>query len=430
MAAVEPRGSRTAQELADAGDPRYTWQVDPEMDGWTGADDPEPVARFLREELGWEAFQGQGLSGMDIGYIGVEYIRCAAGRDEPAVPQRPPRPLRPDGRRCPVRAGEHRPAPARPAGAPGVWAVTRSDMLDPFEQVVPPSDAESTALVEAFLRARLEGQGAEEYADVPDPTAPSHEIPLLYATTSGARYERSAFEVIEGPVWPGGWMRLRARLFAEDGTVVEQSFHMNRDDDGRLRLHYEYNPFDAAPTTEDGQAVPLLYGFPRDELTLRAAWPWSRSPYEPQTPRLITLVRYGERSIDARLAVVADPRPIERGCREGPAPADARSAGSEHPADPDLEATDPIAVTLGGLPALQMDVVAAPGASVCDIHAQTIVLTGGSVDESTRMRLYLLDAPGRVVPDRGHRADRSGGELRARRGAGGAVLDSLEFRTP
>jgi hypothetical protein len=43
-----------AQRLADAGDPRYTWQVFPE-----GPPNPrmdEFFARFLREELGWEEF--------------------------------------------------------------------------------------------------------------------------------------------------------------------------------------------------------------------------------------------------------------------------------------------------------------------------------------------------------------------------------------
>src|SRR5262245_38225358 len=54
-----PREVREAQELADAGDPQYTWQVAPElMSGWSQTTDTtEIVARFLREELGWEEFR-------------------------------------------------------------------------------------------------------------------------------------------------------------------------------------------------------------------------------------------------------------------------------------------------------------------------------------------------------------------------------------
>jgi len=82
---------REAQELADAGDPRYTWQVDPVL-----AADSEPwgaeiFERFLREELGWEAFssgfQGYGSMGEGGGlYDGVKFIRCAPGRTNPLYP--------------------------------------------------------------------------------------------------------------------------------------------------------------------------------------------------------------------------------------------------------------------------------------------------------------------------------------------------------
>ena len=44
-----------AQELADAGDPDHTWQLDPEIANGN-VHNPEIVTRFLREELGWEEF--------------------------------------------------------------------------------------------------------------------------------------------------------------------------------------------------------------------------------------------------------------------------------------------------------------------------------------------------------------------------------------
>jgi hypothetical protein len=60
-----------------------------------------------------------------------------------------------------------------------------------------------------------------------------------------------------------------------------------------------------------------------------------------------------------------------------------------------------VAVTIGGIEALRMDVVAAPGASVCDAIEAPQVLTPGDdggwyyLDAKLghRMRLYLVDLP-------------------------------------
>ena len=86
---------RRAQERADAGDPRYTWQIDPSLSDLRlsgGEVPPTPVIvdRFLREVLGWdlslynvresnpEQFTGS------IG--GLVYIRCAPGQANPLYP--------------------------------------------------------------------------------------------------------------------------------------------------------------------------------------------------------------------------------------------------------------------------------------------------------------------------------------------------------
>ncbi len=132
-----------------------------------------------------------------------------------------------------------------------------------------------------------------------------------------------------------------------------------------------------------------------DEVTLLAAPPWTWvccfGPWH--------LVEDGS---GAEFSVLADPRPVETGCRKGPAPADAEALAQSIRSDPDLDATAPVAASVGGLGALSMDVVAAPGASVCDYWDVPLVvsLTGveqawASVDLRARhrMRLYLLDLP-------------------------------------
>ena len=70
--------------------------------------------------------------------------------------------------------------------------------------------------IDGFLAARIAGKGAQKYLSVPEKA-----IPLLYATTSGARYERANFGRVRGIKWPYGLTAFRVRLFA-GATVVEQ----------------------------------------------------------------------------------------------------------------------------------------------------------------------------------------------------------------
>jgi hypothetical protein len=104
---------------------------------------------------------------------------------------------------------------------------------------------------------------------------------------------------------------------------------------------------------------------------------------------------------------MAAPLAVETGCKEGPAPADAEALAQRIRSDPDLEATEPVAVEVGGIEALRMDVVAATGASVCQVYPGTLVLApsqplgpngngwaGARVNPGYRIRLYLLDLPG------------------------------------
>lgn len=386
--------ARRAQELADAGDPRYAWQVDARSmrsDDWDPYD-AELFARFLREEFGWEAFQGL------PGYYGggaFDFIRCAAGQTNGLYPNDPV------GRTCAPTIDEDRyervrlevAQPVR-QGPSGIWVVTGWERIEPFMQVVPPTEAERDAFLGAFLQARIDGHGADQYFAVPDEGPPNTDVPLVYATTTGAPYEQSEFEIIEGPVWPDGLTRFTVRLFAGAGrTVVEQRFWMVRDDAGRLRIHYEAYDSDIAPTTENGQAVPVQYGLLEGAVTFRAPWPWV---VEQEVPGMILLAsnRDDPDRYTAYLAVVAHPRPIEGACLPGPPPADATSLARSIGSDPDLEATAPVQVTVAGIPALRMDVTAAPDASICHDWGWPAVVTGAYVDESSRMRLYLLDLPG------------------------------------
>jgi hypothetical protein len=83
---------------------------------------------------------------------------------------------------------------------------------------------------------------------------------------------------------------------------------------------------------------------------------------------------------------------IETGCEAGPAPADADAFARSVRSNPHLEATAPVAVSVGGIDALRMDVIAAPGGAVCD--GPLVLARGVGLLPTDRMRLYLLDVPG------------------------------------
>ena len=121
-------------------------------------------------------------------------------------------------------------------GPTGIWVVTGWTELAPseepatdlryhewvdrqYEQVMPPTEAELVEGLEAFLSARVAGEGAEAYLTEgywrPRPT-----VPLLYATTEGHPYE--GFEIVstEGPRWPAGVYSVTVRLFARGGDDI------------------------------------------------------------------------------------------------------------------------------------------------------------------------------------------------------------------
>ena len=199
--------------------------------------------------------------------------------------------------------------PAR-RGPSGIWVVTGWEMLQPgepsslfdhlypdftgrqVEQVAPPSDAEATALLQAFLGARVDGEGAEQYLLPPSRTGPrsqDEETPLLYATTSGAPYERSEIERLQGPVWPTGWTEFRVRLFAEGGTVVEQSFAVIRERTGASGSCTGYPQTDELPDDRERTACAHPVQPPRRRGDLRRGpavgrGATARTSYRPSRP--------------------------------------------------------------------------------------------------------------------------------------------------
>jgi hypothetical protein len=69
-----------AQGLADAGDPDYTWQLEPNMEsilqGEGQVDTPEIYSRFLQKELGWEEFALIGAADT-FEYGGFQVVGCS-----------------------------------------------------------------------------------------------------------------------------------------------------------------------------------------------------------------------------------------------------------------------------------------------------------------------------------------------------------------
>jgi hypothetical protein len=265
----------------------------------------------------------------------------------------------------------------------GIWVVSGWETIEPVEQVVPLAEAEATAILESFLRARVDGEGAEQYFGGGGGFAP-----LLYATSSGAPYQRYDYELVSGPEWPADPMRFEVRLYDEgDQTVVEQEFSLERDPEGGWGLET------ASAALENGEeAFPGLHEILGGEVTFVAGTAWQalfgpsfESDGEPADESLF--------HPDGQFRVLADPLTIGTGCEEGPAPGDAAALAQSILDNGDFEATAPVAVTIGGAPALQMDVVNIAGAIACEGRPRAAV-SRYEPAPGDRMRLYLVDLPG------------------------------------
>jgi hypothetical protein len=252
-----------AQALADAGDTDYTWQLEPNMEsilqGEGQVDTPEIYARFLQKELGWEEFALIGSSDtFEYGgfqAVGAQLIRCEPGKANPVWPNHP----RFGG--CAPTIDDlhyesviiHVTQPGR-QGPEGLWVASFLTEAEPVEQAPPITDVGIEEMMEAFIQARIAGEGAETYLG--DTDIQHLETGFLYATSTGAPYDRGEFEVeddIDGLGPLGGAIGLRVRLFAEGGQVVEQTFSLELDmPDRRWALFHHQDD----QSTEDGVPLP------------------------------------------------------------------------------------------------------------------------------------------------------------------------------
>lgn len=372
-----------AQERADAGDPHYTWQLGPVF---SPLDPPvthlelDLVDRFLSEILGWEAYSinefegGDGDGWEDGDLTDQRYIRCAPGRTNPLYP--PQLGSEVAGESCAPTIDDLRyesvsldlAQPVR-QGSDGVWVVNNWRPMS-FAQVDPAvAEAQATERLEEVLAARLVGNGAEGYVDVYADWL-GQDFPLLYAATSGARYERFEFDRVSGPTWPyAGFIGFEIRLFAEDGTVVEQEIGSPWDGGivGRLALE--------GMTTENGLPVPMVHAQFDGEVTYSSP---SQSSYSVG---------------DGGFLDFTDPALYWSDCRQDPAPADAASFAQAIVADPNFETTEPVAARIAGIEAVVMDVALSPTGGVCGPFRTDVHQWVNSLEPGKRQRLYLVDVP-------------------------------------
>jgi hypothetical protein len=395
---------QAAQDRADAGDAAYTWQVDPGLSdpygewwAYISAGGVDIVERFLREKLGWDQFLFNAFLPLEYtteeGVLQVAYVRCAPGKTNTLYKAFPEGDYGASAASCaPTIDALHYETvlldlkqPGK-TGPTGVWVVERWTMLPPFAQTDPViAEAEATARLKKFLEARVAGNGAEGYVDLVG-VGSTGELPLLYTTSAGAPYERSEFELVSGPEWPFADMEFHVRLFAQGGkTVVEQPIRWA---DSKFSAR-------ARETTENGQPVAVPYGLLGGLVRFSAADPWhvglERSAME-----------LGDKPSEA-VILLGDPRASGRGCGVSPASVDAEALARSLGSDPDLQATAPVAVTVGGLDAIEMDIGLAPAASICEGLSPVLRLSDASdygsdrravnLEPGARMRLFLVDLP-------------------------------------
>jgi hypothetical protein len=370
----------------------------------------ELVDRFLREVLGWEEFlfivhEGGAPDGRTDGALPDQrYLRCAPGRTNPLYPPAPEPEM---GEMCAPTLDDLRYesvsldlAQFERQGRDGIWVVNRWRLTAPFLQADPAVvEAQIRDRLDEWLAARVAGRGAEGYVQVnPD----EGDIPLQYATTTGAPYERYEIERVDGPRWPDARMTFSVRLFADgDATVVEQEVHTQ---DGPFWL-------DTTSTTENGQPVTLSYTSSDGEVTVSAPSTWKM-----WLPGKNAGKGGHEQALDVwfgglwrpedffgsgeRIGFV-DPVAYDAWCAANggspllSAPADAAAIAQELIADPNFETTAPVAASIGGVEAVSIDVALAPGGEACGVGMIDISRWIHEIgwEPGLRLRLYLVDLP-------------------------------------
>jgi hypothetical protein len=132
-----------------------------------------------------------------------------------------------------------------------------------------------------------------------------------------------------------------------------------------------------------------------------------------------------------------NPLPPETPCDSLRVPPSADELVQAIRSDPDLEATSPVTERVGGIDALRMDVVAAPGASIAPCGGTGVPVVSvpgrgawGGVGPGRLGRLYVLDLPGGSARTLAILITAPEAALFERAlEAAAPVLDSLEFHT-
>jgi hypothetical protein len=392
-----------AQRLADAGDPDYTWQVGASLVGENNQVEAELIDRFIGEVLGWESYKFQeggtfsDWAGTDDGWVegtvtGQIYLRCAPGRTNQLYPDESCAPTLDDLRYETVSFDL---AQLDHQGRDGIWVVSGWRLTAPFAQADPAVvEAQARERLKEFLAARIAGNGAEGYVPF------GGDVPLLYATTSGAPYERYEIERVKAG-WPTGYMSFSVGLFADgDATVVEQAITW---------LPGEGLSLDFLSTTENDQPVVLSYTSTDGEVTVSApsTW-WMLWPGE-AAAEAAPDVWFGLMGRDAEpypdpdsreYIGLVDPVAYDAWCADNggspllSAPASAAAIAQQVIADPNFETTAPVAARVGGMDAVSIDVALAPGGRGCGIGMIEISRWIHELwDPGLRLRLYLVDLP-------------------------------------
>jgi hypothetical protein len=351
--------------------------------------------------LGWEAyalnpFEGMARNGVYDVFYDQRYLRCAPDRTNPLYP---PGPEPAWGELCAPTLDDFRYesvsldlAQLARQASDGIWVVSSWRPTAPFAQADPvAAEANATERLEEFLAARIAGNGAEGYVVV----EPNADVPLLYATTSGATYDRYEVERVEGPRWPDGQMTFLVRLFADDdATVVQHEISLYQ---GGLWL-------DANSTTENRQPVAVSYTSADGEVTVSAPSPWNM--WWPEADHVADVgVWFGlmERdSFESDTSIgFVDPVAYDTWCANKggspllSVPADAAAIAQQVIANPNFETTAPVPARIGGLDAISIDVALAPGGAGCRVGMIVISRWIHTIawDPGLRLRLYLVDLP-------------------------------------
>ena len=251
------------------------------------------------------------------------------------------------------------------------------------KQAAPAPDAEDAAVLEAFLDARVAGEGAEQY--MARDLERIFPVPLLYATSDGSAYERFEIEGVQDAM---GGATYNVRLFTKGGTVVQQGFDVSHGfgaQDGQLVVGH------IGPTLENGRAVLLPFSIPDGRVSYGVSSMWREEWVDD------AVGAFRHQFLDAAIVIAPEPLSVG-GCENHEAPTDARTLAQSIVANPGYSVSEPVPVRIAGLDGLQLDVtLIQPGIDVgflCSFGTDTL---GGIQSGGDKMRLYLLERPGAGV---------------------------------